>query len=221
MPNEIGTAPFGLSPRLPPSNVQAEQAFLGALLTNNKALDRAQFLRPEHFADPAHAHIFRRAVQRIQAGQIADPLTLKTDFENTGMLDQIGGTAYLVHLMTAMIAIINAGDYAKAIRDTWLRRQLIDVGEQIVNEALGLDPASDAVHLVDQAAEAVLALGDASPDSRGIDLAIAAQDAIRRSEAAFKNNPGETRLDTGLPSLDSLIGGLWPGQLYYLGDAQK
>jgi replicative DNA helicase len=207
---------FGLSQRLPPSNIQAEQAFLGALLANNKTLDRAQFLRPEHFAEAIHGKIFRRAVQRIEAGQVADPLTLKTDFENTGVLEEIGGVAYLLQLVSAMVAIVNAGDYAKAIYDTWLRRQLINVGEQIVNEAFGIDAAADATKMLDQAAESVLALGEASADSRGTDIATAAAGAVRRSEAAYKGMPGEARLDTGLPSLDSLIGGLWPGQLYYL-----
>jgi replicative DNA helicase len=134
------------------------------------------------------------------------------------MLSEVGGTPYLVSLLAANIGgIVGAGEYAKVIRDTWLRRQLIDVAEQIVAEAYGLDPAADASRWwTNQAAESVLALGEASADSRGTDLATAAEGAIRRSEAAIKSKSGEARLDTGLPSLNSLIGGLWPGQLYYL-----
>jgi replicative DNA helicase len=208
---------FGLNQRLPPSNIQAEQALLGALLAHNsRTADRVQFLRPEHFADPVNGKIFKRAMQRIEAGQLADAVTMKAEFENTGILEEIGGTAYLTKLLTAMVGIANAGDYAKAIYDTWLRRQLIDAGERIVEEAFGIDPAADVTRMVDHAAEAVLALGEASADSRGTDLAAAAKGAVRRSAAAYHGTAGEARLDTGLPSMDSLIGGLWPGQLYYL-----
>lgn len=217
MPDDASFAPlFGLQKRLPPSNIQAEQAFLGALLANNKVIDRAQFLRPEHFAEGAHGIIFRRAAQRIEAGQVADALTLKTDFENSGLLDEIGGTAYLTQLLTAMVGIINAGDYAKAIYDTWLRRQLIDAGERIVNGAFAPAPDADATKMLDQAAETVLALGEASAGIRGTDFATASSAAVARSYAAYRGDAGQARLDTGIPPVDALWGGLWPGQLYYL-----
>jgi hypothetical protein len=63
---------FGLSQRLPPANVEAEQALLGALLANNKAYERvAEFLVPEHFADPIHGRIYQSISRRIEAGQLA------------------------------------------------------------------------------------------------------------------------------------------------------
>src|ERR1700709_2010260 len=80
---------FGLSQRLPPSNPQAEQALLGALLANNKAYDRvSEFLAPEHFADPLHGRIFQAVTRRIEAGQLADAVTLRAEFEHSGLLDE-------------------------------------------------------------------------------------------------------------------------------------
>ena len=71
--NSIDTPLLGLSQRLPPSNTQAEQALLGALLANNKAFERvAEFLAPEHFADPIHGRIFAAIHRRINNGQLAD-----------------------------------------------------------------------------------------------------------------------------------------------------
>src|SRR5579875_2058219 len=134
---------FGLTQLLPPANLEAEQALLGALLANNKAYDRvAEFLLPEHFADPVHGRIFQAIARRIESGQLADAVTLKAEFEHSGLLDEVGGPAYLAQLLSAMVGIINAGEYGRAIYDAWLRRQLIDLGETIVNRALVRNPSS-------------------------------------------------------------------------------
>src|ERR1700686_2647353 len=111
--DSIDTPLLGLSQRLPPSNAQAEKALLGALLANNKAYERvSEFLSHEHFADPVHARIFQAIARRCE-------------FEHSGVLDPVGGIPYLAQLLSAMVGIINAGDYGRLIRDAWLRRQLI------------------------------------------------------------------------------------------------
>ena len=109
---------LGLSQRVPPSNLAAEQALLGALLANNKAYERvSDYLAPEHFADPLHGRIFAAIGRRIEAGQLADAVTLKAEFEHSGVLEEVGGTAYLAQLLTAMVGIINAGEYGRAVHE--------------------------------------------------------------------------------------------------------
>ena len=147
---------LGLSQRLPPSNLQAEQALLGALLANNKAYERTcGFLKPEHFADPIHGRIYGAIARRIDAAQLADAVTMKAEFEHSGVLDEVGGTAYLAQLLSAMVGIINAGEYGRAIHDAWLRRELIDIGETVVNNAFGGDPdlpaGADQIEAAEQA----------------------------------------------------------------------
>ena len=102
-----------------------------------------EFLAPEHFADPIHGRIFQAIVRRVEAGQLADAVTLKAEFEHSGVLEEVGGTAYLAQLLTAMVGIINAGEYGRAVHDAWLRRQLIDIGETVVNNAFGADAELD------------------------------------------------------------------------------
>jgi replicative DNA helicase len=81
---------LGTSQRLPPSNVQAEQALLGAILANNQAYERvAAFLRPEHFADPIHSRIYEQIERKISAGQLADAVTLKAAMEHSGILEEV------------------------------------------------------------------------------------------------------------------------------------
>ena len=71
----------------------------------------------------------------IQRGQIANPVTLKNLFDQDGALAEIGGAQYLVQLAQSVVTVINAEDYGHAIHDLFLRRQLIDVGQTVVNEA--------------------------------------------------------------------------------------
>ena len=85
--NTLASPLLGLSQRLPPSNLQTEQALLGALVANNKAYERvSEFLLPEHFADPIHGRIFQAIQRRVEAGQLADAVTLKAEFEHSGVL---------------------------------------------------------------------------------------------------------------------------------------
>ena len=90
--NTIDAPLLGISQRLPPANIQAEQALLGALLANNKAYERvSEFLAAEHFADPVHGTIYSAIARRIEGGHLADAVTLKGELEHAGVLREVGG----------------------------------------------------------------------------------------------------------------------------------
>ena len=211
--------PFAaLSTRLPPSNLQAEQALLGALLANNKAYERvSEFLAPEHFADPIHGRIFHSIARRIESGQLADAITLKAEFEHSGVLTEVGGTAYLAQLLTAMIGIINAGDYGKTVHDAWLRRQLIDVGETLVNRAFGQDAELDGRQQMEAAEQQLFDLATKGGAEGGfITFEKALTLAIESAERAFQRSGSVSGLSTGLRDLDAKTGGLHPSDLVIL-----
>lgn len=207
-----------LPERLPPSNLQAEQALLGALLTNNKAYERvSEFLAPEHFADPVHGRIYAAIQRRCEAGQLADPVTLRAEFEHSGLLDEVGGPAYLAKLLGAMVGIINAGDYGRVIRDAWLRRQLVDVGETIVNRAFGAEPALDGTGQIEAAEQTLFNLATQGGTERsGISFQRALTEAIELAAKAFQNQGSVSGLDTGLRDLNKRTGGLHKSDLIIL-----
>ncbi len=214
----LGSGLLGISQRLPPANLQAEQALLGALLANNKAYERvSEFLRPEHFADPVHARIFLAISRRVEQGQLADAVTLKAEFEHSGVLDEVGGTAYLAQLLSAMVGIINAGDYGHAIHDAWLRRELIDVGETIVNNAFGAEPEMNAQGQLESAEQTLFDLGAKGVNDGGfVSFERSLADALRTAERAFHQPGGVSGLTTGLRDLDKKTGGLHPSDLIIL-----
>lgn len=117
-----------ISTPIPPSNERAEQHILGELLASNAAHPSLRdFLQPEHFADPVHSGIYQAISTRIEAGQLADAITLKAEFEHSGLLDEVGGTPYLAQLRPG-VAGVAISEYGQSVHDAWQRRQLIDLG---------------------------------------------------------------------------------------------
>jgi replicative DNA helicase len=206
---------FGLSQRLPPCNLEAEQALLGALLANNKAYERvAEFLITEHFADPVHGRIYQAIARRIEAGQLADAVTLKAEFEHSGVLEEVGGTAYLAQLLSAMIGIINAGEYGRAIHDAWLRRELIEIGETVVNNAFGADATLDGRAQIETAEQSLFRLAtDGGTGSGFVSFERALTEAIEGAGRAFRRSGHVSGLTTGLRDLDAKTGGLHASDL--------
>jgi RecA-family ATPase len=126
--------------RVPQLNIEAEQAVLGAIFIDNRAYARvSEFLQPEHFGNAMHGRIFAAIGTLLGRGQIANPVTLKNLFDQDGALTEIGGAQYLGRLAGAAALIINAEDYACAVHDLYLRRELIALGEDVVNDAFRQD----------------------------------------------------------------------------------
>jgi replicative DNA helicase len=209
---------FGLSQRLPPANLEAEQALLGALLSNNKAYERvSEYLAPEHFADPVNGRIYAAIQRRVEAGQLADAVTLRAEFQNSGLLDEVGGAAYLGQLVSAMVGIINAGEYGRVIHDAWLRRQLIDVGENVVNRAFGAEPELDARQQLEAAEQHLFDLAkDNGAEGGFVSFERALATAVENAATAFSNPGGVSGLSSGLRDLDKRTGGLHKSDLVIL-----
>ncbi|MBM3548423.1 MAG: replicative DNA helicase [Alphaproteobacteria bacterium] len=204
--------------RTPPHNYEAEQGLLGALLVNNNAYERiGDFLRPEHFADPAHGRIFTAIGKLIDRGQIANPVTLKALFDQDGALAEVGGAQYLVKLAASVVAIVNAEDYGRTIHDLYLRRQLIGVGEDMVNDAHKHELETSAKDQIELAEAKLFQLAETDQAEKGFqsfDTALAA--SIEMAEIAYKRDGKLSGVPTGLTDLDKLLGGLHPSDLLIL-----
>jgi len=209
---------LGLALRTPPANLEAEQALLGALLANNKAYERvSEFLAPEHFADPVHGRIYAAIARRIERGQLANAVTLKADLEAADALEEVGGTAYLAQLVAAMVGVANAAQYGRVVHDCWIRRQLVDIGEEVVNRAFGDAEGLDASEQVEAAEQALFELAAKGPSEGGfVPFERALTAAIEGAERAFQSGGGVSGLATGLRAIDKRMGGLHPSDLVIL-----
>ena len=204
--------------RLPPQNTEAEQALLGAILSNNRALEKvSEFLLPEHFANPAHGRIYEACRNYIEQGRIADPITLKSAFANDESLKNVGGADYLMKLAVASTTIINAGDYGRQILDRYIRRRLIDVGTNMVNEAFTIKVDEEALSQVEVAEKELYEIANEGETTGGPKMLNAAlRETLISTENAMKNPTGVAGTTTGLVDLDKLLGGLHDSDLIIL-----
>jgi replicative DNA helicase len=201
--------------RAPPHNIEAEQALLGAILVNNEAFYRvSDFLEPKHFLEGIHQRIFELAGGLIRAGKLATPVTLKTFLPVD--LDIAGLTVnqYLARLAAEATTIINAEDYGRTIYDLSVRRDLITIGEDMVN--LAYEAAVDATpqsHIED-AERKLFELAETGRYESGFQrFAQALTTAVDMAAQAYQRDGGLSGIATGLTDLDSKMGGLQKSDL--------
>src|SRR6201995_644472 len=136
--NVLKLAPDAGTPayRSAPHNIEAEQSLLGAILVNNDAFYRvSDFLEPKHYFEPLHQTIYEPADILSRRGKTATPVTLKTSLPADTDLGGMTIGQYLARLAAEATTIINAQDYGRPIYELSLRRDLIRIGEEMVNVA--------------------------------------------------------------------------------------
>lgn len=138
----------------PPTALQSEMLLLSALIRHGAA---ARALMPpiaaQQFTDPLHGRIFAALTMDRPAGQVADLVTLTAEFDGSGVLDCIGGPAYLARLADLGAPLDVVADRAGAIIDAWLCRQLIDIGEAVAGLAFnprGILTGAETLALAEQ-----------------------------------------------------------------------
>src|SRR5512140_3933201 len=128
-----------------PANVEAEQALLGALLYDNAAFERiGDYLQGRHFFEPFHQRLFAAIESHIRKGQLAEPILLAEQFARDPAFEELGGVRYLADLVDRAPPAANAPDYARAVYDLALRRDLIRIGGEITTTAQQGDAELDA-----------------------------------------------------------------------------
>jgi replicative DNA helicase len=204
--------------RTPPYNPDAEQTLLGALLINNAAYLRvSEFLQAEHFGNAIHGRIFAAIGKLVDRGQIANPVTLKSLFDQDASLIEVGGAQYLARLAGAAVTIINAEDYGRAIYDLHVRRELIALGEDVVNDAFRQDLDDPPREQIERTEKKLFDLATTGQAEGGFRLFSATlTSAINNAEAAFKRNGKTVGVATGLVDLDRKLGGLHRSDLIIL-----
>jgi len=201
-----------------PHNVEAEKALLGAIFANNRAYEAvSEYLKPEHFALLPHGEIFGAAGRLIERGQIADSITLQRHFEQEESLAEIGGPAYLDEVTASAVTVINASEYGRIIYDLFLKRELINLGEDVVNRAYSGDVEHNATDQIETAEQYLYDLATAGEYEGGFQpFKDSIVKAIDLAEAAHKRAGKLAGVTSGFRDLDQLLGGLHPSDLLIL-----
>ncbi|MEC5290665.1 replicative DNA helicase [Aurantimonas sp. C2-6-R+9] len=201
-----------------PSNIEAEQALLGAMLVNNDAYYVVHdFLKPDHFFEPLHREIFGKTSEMIRMGKIANPVTIKTFLAANDKVGDFTVAQYLARLAAEATTIINATDYGRAIYDLAIRRSLIRIGEDVVNIAfdapLDMEPKSQ----IEDAERRLFELAETGRYDGGFQsFTDAVTLAVQMATAAKDRDGGLSGVSSGIIGLDGRMGGLQASDLIIL-----
>lgn len=200
--------------RVAPHNVEAEQALLGAILVNNDAFDRvSDFLQPEHFSEEIHRRVYEIAASLIRAGKLATPVTLKT-FLGEHDLGGITLPQYLARLAAEATTIINASDYGRVIHDLALRRNLIAIGEEVVNVAYDAPVDHPPRAQIEEAERRLYEIAESGRYDGGFQrFSDALTTAIDVAARAYERDGKLSGISTGMTDLDRQLGGLQASDL--------
>src|SRR5690349_14663858 len=190
-----------------PQNVEAEAALLGALMIDNRLVEDVQLkLKPHHFFEPLHGRIYEAILKLTDRAMVANPVTLRPNFEADESMKEVGGPAYLAQLTGSGAAIIGAKDFASQIYDLALLRALVGVGRDLVEGAL--DTSEDVAPLAQiERAETELykVAEEGGAEGKAKSFGEAAMASIRNAEAALNRGGGLTGLTTGFTALNARI----------------
>ncbi|HEY9747631.1 MAG TPA: DnaB-like helicase N-terminal domain-containing protein, partial [Allocoleopsis sp.] len=151
-----------LSDRLPPQNIDAEEAILGGILLDPEAINRViDILRPEAFYISAHQEIYRTAVTLHSQGKPTDLMSVTSWLQDHSSLEKVGGQSRLAQLVDRTISAVNIDQYASLVMDKYLRRKLIQVGTEIAQ--LGYETNSELAKILDQSEQKVFSITQDRP----------------------------------------------------------
>jgi len=204
--------------RAAPHNIEAEQALLGAILVNNEAFYRvSDFLEPKHFFEPIHQNIFQISRDLIRAGKIATPITLKTFLDANIDIGGLNVSQYLARLAAEATTIINAEDYGHTIYDLSIRRDLIQVGEDMVNLAYDAPVDFSPRNQIEDAERRLYELAETGRYDGGFQMfGQALTTAVDMAARAYQRDGKLSGLATHMDDLDRIMGGLQPSDLIIL-----
>ncbi|WP_341754329.1 replicative DNA helicase [Candidatus Tisiphia endosymbiont of Dioctria rufipes] len=192
-----------------PANVQAEQMLIGAILVNHDYLNTvSEFLRLDHFFEPIHQKIYNAIEVITEKGLIATPVTLRSMLERDELFQQLGGSDYLNKLVTLSMMVINPLDYGRIIYDLAVRRSLIQIGEEVVNNAYDSSLEYDATQQIEHVEGKLYKLAsEGINDKSFVKIAVSLSESLASINRAMKNSNHVIGISTGLIDLDRELSG--------------
>ncbi len=199
-----------------PSNIEAEQSLLGSILVNNDIIDEiSNIISPSIFFDPAHTKIYEVIENLNNKGMIANPITLKNFFEKDNMLQEVGGTEYLVKLTRFSGSAKQALDYAKIIHEMYLRRELVMISDKLAADTISASSQEqNAENIIESTEKSLFDLAERGSFSQSfLKFNQALDQTIEMATMAMQNDKGLVGVPTGLTDLDEKLGGLHKSDL--------
>ncbi len=201
--------------RLPPSNIDAEQAVLGSLLIDRQLLSKiSSSLLPEDFFRHSHKFIYAAMLALDGRGVPADIVTLADELERNELLESAGGLSYIHSLATIVPTPIHLAYYAEIVRRTALKRKLIDVASRMA--VIGYDDSMEVQDAFNESEKMLMELIQQRVVRDFVPIADVLSDYFENLDDLLKNAGQLRGLPSGFSKLDELLGGFQPTDLIVL-----
>ena len=201
-----------------PQNIEAEQSLIGSVLFDNKVLeDLPTNFATRHFFDPLHASIFDACIFLIDNGRLADPLTLKSYLKQDDLQRDMDIEKYLSELREGVVSLSKAKFYAEEIRNCYVRRSLIRIGDELINKSVNptLDVTPDQE--ISNTEEQLYNLAEKDQINSGpLDFKSVLASATNQINEAYNRKGKLSGIDTGFSGLNRQLGGLNKSDLLVL-----
>ncbi|MBO5137432.1 MAG: replicative DNA helicase [Spirochaetaceae bacterium] len=205
-----------LKDKVPPHNLEAEQATLGALLLDWDAINTVQsYLRPERFYSLQNQVIYEAILSLSERGERGDILTLTEELRNTGKLEAAGGAAYVSSLTDQVPTSSNIEYYAKIVRDQSIRRELIKLSSQIISDSH--DETKESRIALEEAQSKIFTLTDLDQTHNIISATKLVHDTVDIVQARYNNKDAFTGIPSGFVNLDKMTNGFQKSELTIIG----
>jgi len=198
--------------RIPPQNIEAEQAVLGAMLIEREAISKvAEFLRPEDCYREAHRLIFNAMLELFNKNDAVDMVTVIEFLRKGDKLEAAGGISYITSLANSVPTAANVLYHAKIVEEKALLRQLINAATNIAT--LGYEGSQEVTGILDTAEKTILAVSSRRLGGEFTPIKSIIFDAFTKIEQLYASKGSITGLSTGFKDLDRLTSGLQPSDL--------
>lgn len=195
-----------------PHSADAERAILGAVLLDNSFVNQAiELLRPDDFYVRAHQHVFRAMINLSERGSEINPILLGEELRREGVLEQVGGVAFISELTYGLPHFTNVSAYAKVVKDKSVLRQLVKVANKVTSEAL--EEEDEAEVILDHAEQMIFALADERTRQGFSHIKPVADHLLEKVQEMAGRPVMLTGLTSGFNDLDQKTSGLQPSDL--------
>lgn len=217
-PRTGGAAPASLYDRMPPQDIDAERAVLGAMLMHSEALGAAVEILHHKDKDiffvPAHQLIYDAVVDLFNENKPLDRVVLVDELNRRDALEKIGGEVYLSELVNVVPTSANVEYYARIVLEKFLRRKLIESCARITADAYRTQ--EEVEELLDGAEKEIFSLNEQRQTNRVYAVSELLLDGVKRIEQQIKSGDSITGLKTGYKEMDMKLSGLQPSDMIVL-----
>lgn len=201
--------------RVPPQNIEAEQAVLGAMLIDKEAIAKAtEVLSADDFYREAHRVIFSAMLELYNKNEAVDMVTVTEILKRDNKLEDIGGIAYITSLANVVLTAANVKYHAEIVAEKSVLRQLVRVSTEIA--AMGYEANEDVGTLLDTAESRILEISNRKKKNDFTAINDILMDSVQSIESLLQNKGGLTGLPAGFADLDKLMSGLHPSDFIIL-----